>query len=417
LTTGRYYFCPPSTPFVGGPTNYGSRRWLDNNFINVQGLGEDLTSKQPWYNGGQPAALPRNEIIGISDCVANGESINDAITVADLKNGFNSACFVPAVPLDPTWVTASSWQSCSLQYFYAKMIEWTYTANTANVRTAFQMLLGADTTVNYFAGGGLLPDMHIALNPQCSVVVIDGTTNFQQLALQAFLGIDRPQSFGQFSTQSLWYSGSQFVIDNLNALGAPPDLPVMLAGHSYGAAVAAVTFARLKFFNSSRPLGAITYGIPKPGDFRLGNVFEGSNSLHLANDTDIVTTLGPDVLELAPVLDTIPIPILSNWTYWKRPANSTLMLGNGDLRANVGALLDYQTLLALTIDALTSTNPSPILGHVIGTYLGRILLRCPQPEWPITPALWNFLTMGGSMLLEDLTNMELEDHSNMLLEP
>lgn len=360
--------------------------------------------------------MPLNQQIGTNECIASGETIADALEISELTNGFVSSCFVPAVALNPVWDAASTWQSCSLQYFYGKMIEWTYTASTSLVTTAFQMLLGPAATVRYWPGSDILPDMHTVVTTQCSVIVIDGTTQFQQLALQAFLGITDPQDYGLFSTSPLWYTASQTAATNLQAAGADPAKPIMIAGHSYGAAVAAILYARLYHANPTRPLGAITFGIPKPGDARLRDFFRTTNTLHLANDNDIVTTLGPDAFELAPILALLPIPILSNWTNWKRPFNQTLMLADGTLRPNTGAILDSATLLTLANDALSHIQPNPITGHFMSTYLSRIQTRCPDAEYPVSPALLAFLNQPQSMLLEDLTPMLLEDLSDMLLE-
>ena len=297
-TPGRYYVCPPKTPFVSVPNLYLSRTWLDNNFINVQGLGEDLTTKHTWDNGTPPAVLPNNEIIGSDDCIRDGDSIVNGLDFTKIRNGFSISCYAPAVPRDPIWEAASTYQSCSLQYFYAKAIEWVYEHDIAKLTTAFRMLLGPATTVQFFLGTSALPDMCVAKTNTCSVIVIDGTTTFQQGALQAFMGIDLPFNFGAFGTQPLWYTASTHASNNLVAAGIDVTKPIMIAGHSYGGACASVLMARILGSGRTQPFRMITYGNPKPGDERLRQILESADAIHLANDDDVVTALGPDLLEL-----------------------------------------------------------------------------------------------------------------------
>ncbi len=416
LTVGRYYFCPPSTPFAGISTNLSSRNWLDRNFLNEQALGEDLAAKQVWDNGLPPAALPRNQIIGSKDCISSGEQIVNALPESQIIDGFNSLCFRPRVPLDPVWDAASSYNSCSLQYFYARAIEWVYDGDLASLTTAFRLLLGPATVVTLYPGNASLPEMCVAKTSTCSVIVIDGTTTFQQIALQAFMGINLPVNFGLIDTQPLWYAASSQAVSNLNAAGIDTTKPIMIAGHSYGGAAATVLYARLLLSGNQGPFRMITFGNPKPGGQLLRTVLEGGTAIHLANDDDLVTALGPDLLELAPVQITLPLPVLSNWTHWKRPLNQVRQDINGVLSPNVGVLLDYATLLALATNAIAHIQPNPITGHTIPEYARRIRVRCPNPEYPVSPALWAFLTAQSDMLLEDLTNMLLEDSSHMLLE-
>lgn len=395
---------------------YTSRIWLDRNFINVQNLGEDLTEDHTWDNGTPPAVLPNNEQIGSKDCIAFGESLSHAIGPSGLRNGFAIACYTPTIPRDPIWEAASTYQSCSLQYFYAKAIEWVYEHDIAKLTTAFRLLLGAPTVVTFYLGTPILPDMCVAKTSTCSVIVIDGTTTFQQIALQAFMGIDLPFNFGAFGTQPLWYTASTHAVTNLQAAGIDVTKPIMIVGHSYGGAVATILMARILGSGRTQPFRMLTYGNPKPGDSRLRTILERADGIHLANDNDVVTALGPDLLELAPVQVTLPIPVLSNWTSWKRPPNQVRQDTNGVLSPNVGVLLDYETLLDLAIHAITHVAVNPITGHTIPEYARRIRVRCPNPEYPVSPALWAFLTQPEAMLLEDLTNMQLEDLTNMLLD-
>jgi pimeloyl-ACP methyl ester carboxylesterase len=389
-TPGRFYFAPKGTPFVDGYHNFWSRRWLDGNNGLGQELGEDLHCKQPWDRGDPPAILPENVQLGSSACLTNGDSLAEALDPADIENGFPVACY--AAQIDDHWLKASAWSSCSMQFFYARIISWLYSGNTTAIGIAFRMLLGNSPTITYHPGTSLLPDVVTVVWPTGAIACVDGTNNFQQLAAQAFLSIIPPTNIGLYGSLALWYAASSWVNNILNADGVNPDAPVILVGHSYGAAAVANLGARYRAANADRAINFLTFGGTKPGDQRLQNLLASCPGLALADDDDPIPALPPNNLLVYPVALALGQLGLLVWDEWQRMPNQALQASNGFLTFNQEATLGFATLLNFAQRAIAG-QPLPVFpGHEIDDYAARILTRCPFPEWPVDPPLWDFLT-------------------------
>ncbi len=418
---GRYYFCPPDTPFVSGSHHYGSRVWYDKNWQLVQGLGEDIALRHIFDNGDQPADLPLDVQLGSSACLAAGDALAHGIAAEDLLIGFPEACFARAIESQPTWPIASAWYICSVQFFYATIIGWTYEKNVADITHAFALLLGPTAHVHFFPGGSILPDVTVVICPDCSIAVVDGTTNFQQLATQAFQGVFGPADFGAFSTLAVWYNGSSWVDNCLTLAGADHSLPVMLSGHSYGAACANILAARYRLANTDRKIRTLTFGDPKAGDERLRSLLGTVQGIALADDDDLVTILCPDKLTIFPISVALGLVTLLIWDQWKRPPNQQLMHPDGSLDVGASVIVDFDTMLALAQKAIAFEQLNPITGHTIPEYRQRILNRCPNPEWPVSAILWAFLqtyTPATNFLLqEDGFFLLQEDGSKIIILP
>ncbi len=390
-TPGRYYFCAPTTPFVSGFHNFGSRVWLESNWQKVQGLGEALDSPHKWNRGDPPAVVPNARIVGNPDCLLNGDLIADALQGDQIKNGYPIACYTPQVPLDPTWETVSQWDICSLQFFYATIIKWISYGEFGLIPRAFQLLLGYNPQITLREGSGLFPTLITVIAGNVAIAVMNGTSNFQQLATQAFLAIVGPTEFGGFSTSALYYNCSEYVNQALIADGANPNQPVFLCGHSYGGAAMSVLAARYRNAKGGRPVRLLTFGAPKPGDFRLQEIVASCPGLALINDDDLVTALPPSRLDIYPVSVFLGLASLYVWDEWYRLPNQALMNTNGQLRFNESPILDFATMLSFTNTALTHGQLNPIAAHYIDDYRARIYRRCGGTEWPVNLPLWIWL--------------------------
>ena len=394
VTAGRYYFTPDSVPTYSGTHNYGSKTWNDANWQAQQALGEDIATKSTWNLGDPPDPVPNAVTSGTADCVQNGELITDAIWIGDADAGFPAKCWIPQVKLDPGWGEASAWYSCGLQLFYAQVVVWLYAHNIAKITQAFTMLLGGFAVTRVHLGTDLLPDVVTVIHPDFSIAVVDGTVNFQQAATQAFQGVNGPLNFGIYSTLPLWYDASTWVKGFLDDDGANHTKPIMLVGHSYGAAAVRNLAARYRNANATREIRLMTFGDPKPGDDRLRRITTSTAGIALATETDLVTILCPDNLTILPIAAALSILTYLVWDQWKRPPNQTLMDANGQLFPNVSVVADFDTLFAATQHALANTPLDFIAGHPISEYRSRIFFRCPFAEWPLTRALFAFIAAG-----------------------
>jgi hypothetical protein len=390
-TGGRYYFAPPGTPFVGTSHFYWSRRWLETNWSKIQGLGEDLESLQPWYNGAAPAVLPRATQVGNDLCFNQGDSINNALTTDDMHNGFITSCYSPAVPLDPLWETASSFDICALQFFYATLISWSYKGEFARIATAFTMLLGPDAVTTTVPGTLPLPDVTVCKMPNFSIVVVDGTRDFQTFAMQAFATLVPPLNFGVFSTFGFWYATGNYIRSVIDSLGVDGNAPIFFAGHSYGAVSSDTLIGRYRAGNPARVIRRISFGSPKPGDARLQELLASCPGISLANDDDIVCSVPPNFLTTFPVVALFPLLALSTWWTWVREPNRARQALNGALDFNEDPIIDTPLLTHL-INQIVALQPFDVIDpHFIDAYRARIETRCPDPAWPISAALWNYL--------------------------
>lgn len=388
-TRGRYYFPPAGTPFLETLHHFDSRNWYDRNHFLDRQLGEDLITSQKWNRGDPPVVLPVRHASGKADCLANGDQVADGVDYNDAFNGFPRNCFSPL--LDPLFETAAAFSSCSMQFFYTTVLQWVYEADVTSITTAFNLLLGSVPVVRYHAVAGQFPAVATVVHPNFSVAVVSGTTNFQQLALQGFYGLVGPTNVGIFGTNLQHYFCSQWVHNLLVLDGADMGKPIMLAGHSYGAAACAILAGRYHFNNPGRDVRYLTCGDPKPGDFRLADLLSEINGIALQNTDDLVTALPPDANEIEPVVVALGLPSLRQFALWRYSPGRTLMDENGVLYPNQSPVIGFPTLLNYVGRALINLPIAVIIQHAVPVYRERILRRCPNPEWPVGVALWNFL--------------------------
>lgn len=351
-----------------------------------QGLGEDINANHVYDAGSLPALMPANVTVGSSSCILNGERPSDTIPANSLVNGFPGGCYVqPPIPDDP-WETMSDYQSCSLQLASAKMIEWVYDAEVGRLDALAGLMLGPTYTLTYVPGFGTHPSYYVAVSPEATFVWLDGTVNFQQFALQATYSLIPPQNFGVLSTNSFWYTAATGLHLTLALLGANPTGPIFLSGHSFGAVTVAVLAARYRAANPNRQIRYLTYGMPKVGDARVPALLRLCQGWSMVNTFDVVPTLPADEVMVAALIAFLGAGVLLNWTFWQRGPNQMLMDGAGRITPDTLPLLDFPTAIVVASKVLASLPVPTIVDHFITEYFKRILLRCPNPEWPFTPA-------------------------------
>lgn len=373
------------------PHHYGSRSWYETNWRLRQGLGENLTTAHSWYRGDLPAQVPNAEQVGASVCLTDGGRIENAIGNAGQQNGFLLACFAGQHPPNNPWALASSIERCQLQFFFATIIDWMYVNAQAAITQAFQMLLGPSVIVTWTQGTAIFPDVVVARMPNFAIICVDGTQNFQQLAMQAFAAVVGPTNIGIFGGSAAWYAASAWVKLAMDAAGCEPAKPFIFAAHSYGGAAALTLAARILAADRNRVVRALTFGCPKPGDARLASLLNHAVMMAMLNDTDWVGALPPTLNELTPVSLFLGWPELAAWANWARPPQTQLQGIDGGLTPNGNVVLDFPTLAGMAQKILLGQPFDQIIHHSMAAYRSRIFSRCPLPAWPISTALWNFL--------------------------
>lgn len=384
--SGRYYFSPANTPFYPAPTLLTSRGWHDSNALIVQSLGEDLLAKQVYDNGEMPALLPQNVSVGSAACLIDGEPLANATTANQLVNGFPGECFIiPPTGVDP-WNSFSDHQSCAIQLACAKIIEWLYLGETARISALVGQLLGPAYGLTYIPGTAIYPDVFLAVSADDTFVWVDGTTNFQQLALSVCYGLIPPTNIGIFSTSPYWYAVSTYLHAQITSAGANPTGPIFFAGHSLGGVASLILAARYRAGIPERRIRYLTYGCPKVGDTRLTAFVRRCQGWSFVNNYDLVPMLPADELIVAALIALLGAPVLLAWTFWERAQNQMQMDEAGIIIPDTLPTLDFPTAVVIATKVLASLPVATIDDHLIHEYFKRIALRCPLPDWPLTAA-------------------------------
>jgi len=331
-----------------------------------------------------PSVLPHAaQIAGTADCIAQGELLSHAAKPEDLDGGFPVSCYrSPDVPLDPIFHRASSVWRCQTQLFYSRIIDYMYADSIGAAFFELQQFFGLQPRITFHRGTSQFPGVFTIVDSTYCVVIIHGTNNYQQLALQAFQTITGPTNVGIYGTVPLWYNASSYVHNLLLDDGMTAGMPIMIVGHSYGGAVTLNLAARYRYADDTRLIRYLTFGAPKPGDQRLIDLVKLCAGVDLANTEDFVTVLPPDIHLLQPVIAILGLVGLAVWESWKSPPNSTLQYPDGHLEVNVPTLLDTQTLLGFVQRVLLHQTLFGMPAHTIPEYMDRISTRCRNDTMP-----------------------------------
>jgi hypothetical protein len=386
VTRGRYYFAPDSTPCFPGVHNLGSRNWYDKNHIIEQGLGEDISTSPRWNAGQIPAAPPLPIVVGSLDCIRDGETIEHSIVASDLIDGFSPLCYGPEERL-PIWREISAYARCVMQRFWATVICHCYNDDLANIEEIVSDLIGNIATIKLHKGNSVFPTLVTIVTPEWSAIAYSGTSNFQQFALQALYSLAGPVNFGVLSTMPLWYDsatrGIQFLEDDGYVLGTP----VFCCGHSYGAASALITAARIRAAHSTAFIRFLAFGCPKIGDLRLQTLISRCGGYSIENTGDIVTFVPFNELQIWAFLGIFnPLQLLL-MTKWQSPPYRFLQHEDGRLLPREDDRVTSGDVGAVLTAAFNAIQLSPILPHRIASYEARAKLRCNEVSWPINESV------------------------------
>lgn len=380
---GRYYFSPPGMSHFPGMHNLGSRDWNDRNWGVEQTLGEDLAAKHGWNAGQLPAHVARNQYIGSLDCIERGG--NTQRLPLDIIGGFPSECLGPDDTV-PLWRDYSAYARCVIQEFYINLLSLLYEEEFAEFEALVSERMGVDVTVTVHNGTTILPRIATIIHPGFAIVVIDGTDNFQKAALQAFESVIGPTNIGSYSTLPFWYSTSQRALDFLAADGYVAGNPLMIAGHSMGAAVGLNLAARLRAGQPDLLIRYVTFGCPKIGDLRLQTLIRACEGYDISNEFDYVTLLPPNLSSLLPVFSLFPLLLLRDYLNWYGPPHRFLQRSSGPLQIREDALLDTEILTNMLTLIADGDPLGPIDDHRSGAYLTKTRKRCNIPLGPNTCA-------------------------------
>jgi pimeloyl-ACP methyl ester carboxylesterase len=241
-----------------------------------------------------------------------------------------------------------------------------------------------------------------------SAIAIDGTRNFQQLALQGLYSLQGPEDFGAFSSLRLWYDAATRAIEALEDDGYDNGKPLFVTGHSYGAAVALLVAARVKLASRGTFIRYLTFACPKPGDARLIDVIRRCAGYSIRNTGDIVTVVPFSELQFWNFVPFYGAAALYGLARWEQPPEGYLQHDDGTLEAR-GEINPATAVVAdILADAFRNVNLAPVQAHRLPEYQRRLALRCNEPIWPVnddvledcegcTPTPFGWLDLGGQV--------------------
>lgn len=403
-TSGFYYFSEPGAPTLPGFHHFGSRDWLDRNWVNVQGLGEDQGTKHLHLDGRFAGAKPLAQAVGGPECFSAGDLIANAANPFGLFHGYPLECYLPVnnnppIPPRPNpqdFERASAYDRCLVQRLWARVIAWLYANDQDAIKDTLTEFFTQEVTVVVRREVGLMPALVTIVADNWAAAIMDGTRDFDQLAIQAIQSLDGPADVGGFSTCPLWNDAAAYVNGRLEVDGVNDTRPIFLCGHSYGGAAALTLASKFRFASANRLIKYLTFGCPKVGDGRMVALLESCLGLCLRNDNDVVTIVPPDRVVLSPIIVWFPLLVFGPWFDWEVPPNVQTQDDDGLLTAGFEVGLTWSFLFALATRLAAGQPFSQVFpGHQIAEYQRRLTLRCPDPAWPVGTEIEEVIADGG----------------------
>jgi hypothetical protein len=174
------------------------------------------------------------------------------------------------------------------------------------------------------------PPQYIMWKGSCGRgMVLAGTTNFQQAALQAFYGSQGPTGVGRFYTSRFWWDQAMEVKAIFEDFAGPHRKHTFLAGHSYGGAVAGLIGANETTVTNRDDYSLLTLGAPRFGNGQVYRYLSPTESVFLQNVGDPVPSFPPSYPSLSDLQ-----AILGSFSYfmiqrWAPPPMQTVLRADG----------------------------------------------------------------------------------------
>jgi pimeloyl-ACP methyl ester carboxylesterase len=390
--TGRYYEVPPGTPFYPFQHIYGSADWDAKPYEEQPDFGQVRAATKKWDPGQLPVDLPLPIFVGSPGCAGRPTPIAAAIPYNQTVDGWLPKCLgIPAV-LVP-WFTYTSYMRCTCQLLWEWVICELYDNNLAPITALFVKLLG-DVTIVYYPRIVELPRFMVIVTDDWCMVACEGTTNFQQAALEGLYSPLGPQNVGAYSTHGFWQTCANRIIAALDELGYVNGTPIFLAGHSLGGATVLVAAAVLRLGNADTRIRYFTFGAPAIGDARIVRLLESCEGMCLDNVGDPVPSVPFGFRELGPVLPLVGRVFVIRLERWLSAPRHWRQYVNGDLDPGPDLVHTTAVIRQIYSDIQAGLLLQPFEAHPTATYIQRTRRRCPGPAWPILDPL-DYATITG----------------------
>jgi len=366
-----------------GMHNLYSRDWTSDDQPAEPPLGE-WSGERERYSGKPPLRVPLPIRIGSADCIANGEKPGLAIVERSALCARVSpdACYAAAqLFLDKTDVL-----SCVFAKISVDIINTAY-ASVMDAADEVQAFLGPDAVVTPFEqANDLTPAGVVAIINDTALMWITGTTNFNQLAVQAFYFGFGPINQGFYSASGIYESAALSIGGQLGAVGGGVVSRVVLMGHSFGGAVAMVLATKMKLAGpSTRQVEVLTFGAPKPGDRRLHDIIANVRQNHYVNQEDPIPLMPPEGLTLAALWNLVPDFLVGTWGTFVRPPNLQMIFPDGRITDVAAEDLPDGTIYALGLLISQGLDAPAFKDHATDWYSYYLCNACKCVPRPCVP--------------------------------
>lgn len=376
LTDGRYWFAPTGTPAYPFAHNLGSREWVSDERDPLPELGEWEGPTQ-WDDGFPPRPIPLPVLVGNPDCIEFGDVPPDEPFVQEpafTSQSYPQACW----SADRPQVLAFDINECTTIVPFAQALALLYNSS-ANSNVFLASLLGPTYVVSDTPNpAGPVPGSVIAVGPRV-IVIIAGTSNFQQFALQGLYLATGITDFGNFSTTHANMFAALSIEDRITAAGGVAQDEYWFIGHSFGGAIAEVLGARMRINRPDVRINVLTFGAPVAGDRRLADLLAGARQRHFCNDQDPVPGLPPRGFNLDELLSVLGVPLQSLWRRLHPPQNRALLFDDFTFKDSGAQFLDFAITKTVAAAIAAAVIPAPFDVHFMTEYLLRLTIVCDGP--------------------------------------
>ena len=373
LTKGRYWFCGEKTPFYPRPHNLGSRDWTSDQRDPWPALGEWAGAYQ-WSNGLPPRPRPLPVLVGSPKCIESGETAAEPQPEypASTCRQYPLACYANAQP------GVFDIQCCEIALRFAQVLLFAY-SDIPLAHALFQNFVGLDWTVtDQPEVVDSIPTTIIGLGPnRVAIVVITGTTNFQQLALQGLYATIGLTNYGQYSTYALWEGGARTIMERLATATGGAFNEIYFVGHSLGGAVAQLLGAKMHAGRPDVRVNILTYGMPVAGDSRVNDAVDGTNFIHWKGIDDPVPGLPPQGADLVSMFDFIVGAEREKFLTLESARHRFVIDDGGVVFEDDSNTLPFSTQDALMQLIIGGMATPAFDEHLMATYYRRLGEYCP----------------------------------------
>lgn len=377
LTPGRYVFLPDGWPHCTTIHWMGSANWMRGQEEEVfPFLGE--ASNSGWNNGEIFTDLPPAAILGDIDCLASGDIWPMGPGTRTLVGGWDSRCF----HLDDSALPVGQVNDFDIavrtnQATYAGILD-VLDTDRAAAKVALQSFLGADAAITDFgASVSGFPAALVGVTDSWTVALVASGANPEQTGTAGMYAGQWLVNEGSYGSAPTWIDSATGLLERVAAAGSVATKPIILVGHSYAAAVAAMAAVQLAVGIPARQIKILTFGMPRPGDSRFNALSGTVKAIHFANVDDPVPLLAPTKSELWPLQSLIAGDYLAAWDEWQAPNVHNWLADDGSITETQPWRIAFEELLAYAGNAVADVPMPTFPAHDIKEYARRLLLTSP----------------------------------------